>query len=115
MTPVSVEVSSDPVFMTALVIIVFGWPSALVGVAILAAGVASRKPWLTAVGALAASGFCLFVASYPPPARWLGLAAFVANWLAVVAISRRAVAWASTAVVPHIVTMLLVGYAVWVQ
>ncbi len=107
--------SDDSAIMTAFVIIVFGWPSAVVGAAVLVAGVVSRKRWLTALGALAASGFCLFVASYPPPARWLGLAAFAANWLAVLAVSRQAVAWAGVALVPHIITTLLVGYVVLVE
>jgi hypothetical protein len=101
--------------MTPFVIIVFGWPSAVFGAAVLLGGVVSRKRWLTALGALAASGFCLFVASYPPPARWLGLVAFAANWLAVLAVSRQAVTWAGAALVPHVVTMLLVGYVVLVQ
>ncbi len=107
--------SDDSAIMTAFAIIVFGWPSAVVGAAVLVAGVVSRKRWLTALGALAASGFCLFVASYPPPARWLGLAAFAANWLAVLAVSRQAVAWAGVALVPHIITTLLVGYVVLVE
>ena len=98
--------------MTVLAIILLGWPSAIVGTVLLIAGIASRTLWLSVLGALAATGFCAYIALSPPPGRWLGLAALVANWLVVIAVWRRAVAWACAAMLPLLLTVSVVGYAV---
>ena len=95
-----------------IAIILLGWPSAVVGTALLLAGVVSHKVWLTALGALAATGFCAYIASYPPPGRWLGLTALAANWLVVLAVWRRAVTWAGAAMLPILLTVSVVGYVV---
>ncbi len=101
--------------MNGFAVLVLGWPSAVAGAALLVAGVATDSRGLTALGALVASGFCAFVGMHPPPAGWLGLAALVTNWLAALAIARRARSLAAVALVPFIVTLVLVGHAVLTQ
>ncbi|MDG2176652.1 MAG: hypothetical protein P8M72_11060 [Gammaproteobacteria bacterium] len=59
--------------MTIIGIIFLGWPSALIGFAILCVGIALKNKKYRIAGAIIAMGFCLFTSLYPPPIRWLSL------------------------------------------
>jgi len=59
--------------------IVLGWPSALVGGALLVAGGLSGKSWLAGLGALISVGFCLYVSMNPMPFRFSGIVALACN------------------------------------
>ena len=96
-------------------IIVFGWPSAILGCVLLASGIVLRNAKVTAIGAVVATGFCAYVSMNPPPIRWLGLVAFASYWLSVVAIWRRLPGWAAALMLPFIVLVILVAYAVFAQ
>jgi len=96
-------------------IIVFGWPSAILGWILLASGMVLRKAKVTAIGAAVATGFCAYVSMNPPPIRWFGLVAFAGNWVSVVAIRRRSPGWAAASMLPFIVLIMLAAYAVFAQ
>lgn len=101
--------------MELVSIVVFGWPSALAGGALLAAGIATRKPWLGAAGAFVASGFCAFVSMHPAPLRWFGIVALACNWFSVTAISRGRIGWAIASLVPFALLATLLARAVSIQ
>lgn len=68
--------------------IVLGWPSALVGGALLVAGGLSGKRLLAGLGALSSLGFCLYVSMNPMPLRLAGVLALVCNVAFVLAVRR---------------------------
>lgn len=68
--------------------IVFGWPSALGGGALLALGVSFRRAWLAAAGALLSAGFCVYVGLNPFPFRILGPGVLLANVLAAITLRK---------------------------
>jgi len=101
--------------MDLISIIVFGWPSAFAGSALLVTGVVTKRPWVGAAGAFVASGFCAYVAMHPPPLRWFGIVAMTCNWLGVTAMARGRGGWAVAALMPFALLVALLGRAVAIQ
>lgn len=91
--------------------IVFGWPSALCGIALLILGIAWRNAWVAWVGAAVSAGFCAYVAMNPPPFRVIGLVALACNGLCAVAVARRAVLPAVALLLPFVLAICLLFYA----
>jgi hypothetical protein len=98
--------------MQAIAIIVLGWPGAIVGTVLIAAGIFLRKPQLSFLGAVIAAGFCLYIAMNPAPFSWLGLLALLCNFLSAVAVRRQATAAATTLAVPFLALEIYLAYAV---
>lgn len=82
--------------------IVFGWPSAFIGLALLVVGIVVRKTWVVGLGALVAAGFCVYLAMNPMPFRLLGLFAIASNGCAAIAVQRRRLLLASTCLLPFL-------------
>ena len=83
--------------MTALAIVAFGWPAAILGLALLVAGIATRIPALAICGAVVAAGFCLYLSMNPFPFRLVGLLALAGNAASAATVVRRAPRVASLA------------------
>src|SRR5262245_27428790 len=96
-------------------IVVFGWPSAILGIALLVLGIVWRHPWVSAAGALASAGFCSYVALNPFPARLFGLAALACNILSVVAVRREATWPAAVLLLPFLLIIVWLAHAVLSQ
>jgi hypothetical protein len=79
--------------MPVLMAIVFGWPSALLGLALLLGGALAQRASLSIGGAVVSTGFCAYLAMNPFPFALLGLAGFAGGCL-----SARA-SWRGAAVV----------------
>ncbi|MBT8445576.1 MAG: hypothetical protein HKO62_00915 [Gammaproteobacteria bacterium] len=89
-----------------LVVVVFGWPAALLGVFLVAVGLGTRRAGLVLAGGISALGFCAYIAMNPTPARWLGLAAIAGNLLSALALRRRRPAIAAIAALPYLVLIV---------
>ena len=98
--------------MQAIAIIVLGWPGAIVGTGLIAAGIFLRKSQLSFLGAVIAAGFCLYIAMNPAPFSWLGLLALLCNFLSAVAVRRQATAAATALAIPFLALAIYLAYAV---
>lgn len=102
-------------FMEILAIMVFGWPSAILGIVLLACGIIYKKARVSAAGAIIATGFCAYISLYPTLIRWIAVAAFAGNWASVFALTRRSVLWATASILPFVVLIIFMAYAVLTQ
>ena len=95
--------------------IIFGWPGAILGGALLASGIVFRKFGLSIAGAVIATGFCAYAILIPPPFRWFGVLALTGNYLSAVAIRGQAVVWAAALLIPFAVLAVVLAFAVLAQ
>ena len=93
--------------------VVFGWPSAVLGGVLLIAGVLRQNTKLSIVGALVSTGFCIYVSLNPAPFRWLGLLAVSGNFLSAFAVRKHSYALAAISVIPFFLVALYLAVAVW--
>ncbi|MGI9263489.1 MAG: hypothetical protein ACR2QU_01085 [Gammaproteobacteria bacterium] len=98
--------------MQAIAIIVLGWPGAILGTLLIAAGIFLKKSQLSFLGAVIAAGFCLYIAMNPAPFSWIGLLALLCNFLSAVAVWRQATAVAAALAIPFIALEIYLAYAV---
>ena len=98
--------------MTLLAIIIFGWPGAIIGFAFLCAGIVLKKKKYRIAGAIIAMGFCLFTSLYPPPVRWIGLSSILGIWISALCKGKHPVVVQTISIMPIMILMLWVGYAV---
>lgn len=101
--------------MEQILIILLGWPSGLLGIALLVSGVVLRSTKFGMAGAIVATGFCLFSSAYPPPFRWLGLAALTGNWVCYYAIKRNWLTWSAVFILPISILAIWLAHAVLSQ
>jgi hypothetical protein len=92
--------------------VVFGWPGAIVGGALLVAGVVLRRTGFSITGVLVSAGFCAYVTMNPAPLRWLGLPAIVGNLLSAVAVQKKAHMLAAVSMTPFFALAIWLAYAV---
>ena len=83
--------------MTALAILFFGWPGAILGLVLLLAGIVTRISALAICGAVVAAGFCLYLSMNPFPFRLVGLIALTCNVASAATVVRKAPRLASFA------------------
>ena len=96
-------------------LIVFGWPSVLVGLILQLAGIVRRNTLLAFSGAVISLGFCAYIVFSPPPFRWFGLVAMVGNFLSAVAVMKRRSGSAAIALVPFFVLVIYLALKVLAQ
>jgi len=87
--------------------LLLGWPSAIAGAMFLVAGLVARRPGLSLFGAVAATGFCVYLGMNPPPIRWLGLLALVSNFASAFAVRKNGRALGLLTLTPF---LFAVGY-----
>ena len=92
--------------------VVFGWPSAILGGTLLIVGVIRRSVKLAVIGAIVSAGFCVYISLNPAPFRWLGLLAISGNFLGPVMVRRNAHALAGISITPFVLVTLFLAYAV---
>lgn len=95
--------------------VILGWPSAVLGLSFLTLGVIYRKTTLSVVGAIAATGFCLFVSTYYAPFSFALLLVIVSNWASVVYLSKGKRGIASALIAPLAVESMALAYVVFSQ
>lgn len=98
--------------MQWIAIILFGWPAAIAGTVLIAAGIWRQKARMALVGAFLAAGFCLYVAINPAPFRQVGLVALVSNFLSAYAVRRRTTETAVVFALPFLALELYLAWAV---
>ncbi len=96
-------------------IILFGWPSAIIGALFLISGIVLKNRKFGIIGAIIAMGFCLFTSLYPPPIRWLGISALMSNWISALWNWNYKIIWQTIFLLPMILLIILVAYAVLSQ
>lgn len=69
--------------------IVFGWPSAVGGAILLAAGVLRLRAGVALAGVLVSAGFLTYIALNPMPLRAVGIGCLIANVACAVAVRLR--------------------------
>ena len=89
--------------------IVFGWPSVIIGLTVQFPGILRRSARLAFFGALLSLGFCFYIMLSPPPFRWFGFLAASGNFVSAVAVVKRRPLLAATALLPF--AMLAAGVA----
>lgn len=92
--------------------IIFGWPSAVLGGILLVAGIVRRSTKFSIAGAVVSAGFCVYISMNPAPFRWLGLLALSANFLSAFAVRKHAYAFAAISTMPFFLISLFLAYAV---
>lgn len=98
--------------MNTVTTVVYGWPSALSGLALLALGPVLRRAWLSAIGAVLSAGFCAYMLMSPPPVRWLGAIALIGNFSSVAAVHQKKHAVAYLLLVPFFLQVARTAYLV---
>lgn len=92
--------------------IVFGWPSALLGAALLVAAIARRAFAAGIAGAILATGICAYASLAPPPLRWLGIVALGGNVASALAVRRGALTYAVVGLIPYVLLLVMLAVAV---
>lgn len=92
--------------------IIFGWPSAILGGILLLVGIFRRNAMLSIAGAVVAAGFCLYISLNPAPFRWLGLVAVTGNFMSAIAVRRNATVLATLSIIPFFLVAVYLAYAV---
>lgn len=95
-----------------MVLIVFGWPSAVVGLFLLIWGGLSGRFLLSVAGLVASLGFCVYVTMQPAPVGWFGLAALVTNGASTAAVRRHSRTLATLCVLPFLSLAVYVAFLV---
>lgn len=95
--------------------VILGWPSAVLGLLLLASGVIFRKVALSILGAIAATGFCLFASTYLFPYSLVLLLVIVSNWTSVICMSKGRRGIAAVLIFPLAIENMFFGYAVYAQ
>lgn len=101
--------------MEIFLIIILGWPSVIVGYILLAGSIVFEKKKVGIIGALLSMGFCLIACLYPPPTRWMALAALICNWLSVYWKGNHTRYWRFLFLIPISVLIIWMAYAVLSQ
>ena len=95
--------------------IFLGWPSAVLGLCALTAGSVSGRVSISTIGAMSATGFCLYVSMYVFPFSLLLLLVLITNWICVFYVSKGKRAVAMAFVSPLAIECLALGYLVFAQ
>ena len=67
----------EPVSLAQIAAVLLGWPSIIVGLGLMAWGLAARKRKLALAGVIISSGFCLYLAAM----NWVvGIIVYAGNW-----------------------------------
>lgn len=101
--------------MEFLAIVVLGWPSAVAGLACLISAIVLKNVRIGVVGAIVATGFCVYAMLYPPPLRWLGILALIGNYSGVFAIRRKYIPLAVAFLSPFVLLVALIARAVLIE
>jgi hypothetical protein len=95
--------------------LILGWPSAAVGLLFLIAGIAFNKVSLSVVGAIVATGFCLYASLLFFPFSLVLLLVVVCNWASVIVLSKGGRGLAAVLIAPLLLESLLFGYLAYTQ
>lgn len=98
--------------MTWWPVIVFGWGSGIAGAVLLLAGAVTGRRGLGVAGVVVSAGLCGYLAMNPPPARWLGLFAFLTTCLSAAATWRKARPLAIVLALPLFALLAWLAWAV---
>jgi len=98
--------------MTLILIILLGWPSAIIGILFIGAGIYLKNQKFRIAGAIISMGFCLYASMYPPPVRWMGLASIAGNWISAMWKWNYSKLTQSLALLPMGVLIMVLGYVV---
>lgn len=101
--------------MDYLIILVFGWPAAILGAALLAGGIVFGRPALSVAGALATTGFCTYLMLTPTSLKWWVAVAVLCNYGSAVFVWRRSLRWAALLLLPYIWITVVVANAILSQ
>ena len=92
--------------------VVFGWPSALGGLSLLALGIAFRQPWISALGALFSVGLCVYVSMNPLPFRIIGPLVLASNVASAVVLKKKGRLAAGVLLLPFSLFLAYMVYAI---
>jgi len=99
--------------MDLILIILLGWPGAIVGLLFLITGIATKNRKFGIIGAIVAMGFCLYTSLYPPPTRWLSISAVICNWASALWNRGNKTVWQIVLLLPMILLITWLTYIVF--